>query len=370
MTDSSLDTRGARMLLVAATLVIVVAGLRAAATLVLPVLVSLFLAVATLPLMSSLRRWGAPAPLAVAVTVLASIAVLGTFVVLVTQSLNEFTFAAMRYQHRLQSLVEPTVAWLRTHGVDAPEALARDVLNPAAVMDLVGATLKALTNLLSNVFIVLLVLVFALFEAVGFGAKVRLAFPHASGADWLERARRDIQRYLAIKSLISAGVGLAAGTWVAILGVEFPLLWGLMAFVLNYIPNLGSFLAAVPPSLLALAGGGPWAAAMVASGYLVINVALSNFLEPVLMGRRLGLSPLVVLISLLFWGWVWGPVGMLLAVPVTTVVRILCENTTDLRWVAVMLDAAPRPAAVIARPPARPSPAPVAVEAPQRRGSD
>ncbi len=351
MTPRVPEAPGARLLLLSASLVVVIAGLRAAATVVLPVLISLFLATATLPVMTWLRRYRVPAPLAVAITVLAAVAVLGVFVVLVTQSLNEFTLAALRYQHRLQALVEPSVAWLRNHGVDAPETIARDVLNPAAVMDLVGATLRALTNLLSNAFIVLLVLVFALFEAIGLRAKLRAAFPETGSIEWLERARRDVQRYLAIKSLISGGVGLGAWAWVAFLGIEFPLLWGLMAFVLNYIPNLGSFLAAVPPALLALAQGGPALAALVALGYLVINVALSNFLEPVLMGRRLGLSPLVILVSLIFWGWVWGPVGMLLAVPVTTVVRILLENTTDLRWVAVLLDAAP-----VSRPQAAPRP--------------
>ena len=125
------------------------------------------------------------------------------------------------------------------------------------------------------------------------------------------------------------------------LGLGFPLLWGLVAFIFNYIPNLGSILAAIPPVLLALVQFGPARAAVVAVGYLVINIGLANFLEPYLMGRRLGLSTLVVFLSLVFWGWVWGPVGMLLSVPLTVIVKIALENTKDFRWVAIMLGANP-----------------------------
>ena len=116
------------------------------------------------------------------------------------------------------------------------------------------------------------------------------------------------------------------------------LLWGLVAFLLNYVPNLGSIIAAVPAVLLALVQYGVGHALLVLMGYVAVNMLLGNLLEPVLMGRRLGLSTLVVFLSLVFWGWVWGPVGMLLSVPLTMIAKIFLENTRDLAWLAVMLD--------------------------------
>jgi predicted PurR-regulated permease PerM len=162
-------------------------------------------------------------------------------------------------------------------------------------------------------------------------------------ADRLETVARQIQRYLAIKTVVSMATGLLAGIWVAALGLGVPLLWGLLAFLFNYVPTLGSIVAAVPPTLLALVQFGVWRGALVAIGYVAINIVLGNFVEPYLYGRRLGLSTLVVFISLVFWGWVWGPVGMLLSVPLTMLVKIALENTEDLRWLAVMLDRNPRP---------------------------
>ena len=125
------------------------------------------------------------------------------------------------------------------------------------------------------------------------------------------------------------------------MGLDFPLLWGVVAFMFNFIPTLGSIFAAVPAVLLALLQLGPGPAVIIASGYLLVNVAFGNLIEPTLLGRRLGLSTLVVFVSLVFWGWVWGPVGMLFSVPLTMVVKIALENTADLRWLAVMLDANP-----------------------------
>ncbi len=127
-----------------------------------------------------------------------------------------------------------------------------------------------------------------------------------------------------------------------IIGVDFPLLWGMLAFLLNYVPTLGSILAAIPPVLLATVQLGPGHALATALVFVGVNVVLGNFVEPHFMGRRLGLSTLVVFLSLVFWGWVWGPVGMLLSVPLTMIVKIMLENTEDLRWVAVLLDAGTR----------------------------
>ena len=346
--DSRPGGPGARFLVAAASFVVVVAGLRAATQLILPFLVSVFLAIISLPLLNWLHRKKVPPPLAILLTVMAAVAVMAVMVLVVRQSVNEFAEVAPGYQARLQELVTSVVdgaqglgqgLGIETSGLD-------DFINPGVALDLMGGTLGAVAGLLSNTFLntflVLLTVIFILLEAAGFSRKLSAAF----GDDRVhlqpfERITRQVQNYLAIKTLVSLATGVTAGVLVWALGLDFPLLWGLLAFIFNYIPNLGSVLAGVPPVLLAILQLGPGRALAVALGYLVINTVFGNFIEPTLMGRRLGLSTLVVFLSLVFWGWVWGPVGMLLAVPLTMVIKIALENTGDFHWVAVMLDANP-----------------------------
>ena len=339
--DRSRD-RGLRFLIIAASLIVVVAGLRAAAQLILPFLVSVFFAIISLPLMAWLQRRKVPAPLAFLCTIMTAIAVLAAMVLVVSGSVNEFASVAPRYRIRLRELASSTIEWVRGLGIEA-EWESLEFINPGAVLDLVGGTLGAVAGLLSNTFLVLLTIVFILLEAAGFSTKLQAAFgDRHEHLQRLETMTRQVQNYLAIKTLISLGTGVLVGVWVASLGLDFPLLWGLIAFFFNYIPNLGSILAAVPPVLLATLQFGAGRALGVALGYVTVNVLMGNVLEPWLLGRRLGLSTLVVFLSLVFWGWVWGPIGMLLSVPLTMVIKIALENSEDFHWVAVMLDANPR----------------------------
>jgi predicted PurR-regulated permease PerM len=210
-------------------------------------------------------------------------------------------------------------------------------------MSLVGGTLKSLASALSNLVVVLLTVVFILLEAAGFPAKLRSALGDP-GADLgqYEKMVTDVKRYLGMKTWVSLGTGILAGVWTAVLGVDFALVWGLTAFLFNFIPNLGSILAAVPPVLLAIIQFGFGRALAVAAGYVAINMVLGNVVEPMVMGRKLGLSTLVVFLSLIVWGWILGPVGMLLSVPLTMVVKIAMENSENYRWVAALLDVAPK----------------------------
>ena len=332
---------GMRFLVAAASLVVVVAGLRAAAQVVLPFLVAVFFAVVSVPLMGWLQRWRVPRPLAVLCTMLSAVAVIGILALVVGRSVNEFRFAAPRYQTRLQSLLDSGLRLIEERGLPVQEWRSLDLVPVGGMFDVLGGALGAVASFASNSFLVLLTVVFILMEAVGFSAKLRAAFGQEAQLGQLERMTRQVQNYLVIKTAISAVTGVLVGLWVGALGLDFPLLWGLVAFILNFIPTLGSIFAAVPAVLLALVQFGPARAGVIAVGYLGINVVFGNFVEPMLLGRRLGLSTLVVFVSLVFWGWVWGPVGMLFSVPLTMAIKIALENTTEFRWVAVMLDANP-----------------------------
>ena len=160
--------------------------------------------------------------------------------------------------------------------------------------------------------------------------------PDADLSRWT-RMTDDVNRYLGYKTAISLATGVLLGLWGWILGVDFPVLWGLLAFLLNFIPNIGSVLAAIPPVLLALVQFGLGRAVAVGAGYVAVNMVVGNVIEPMVFGRKLGLSNLVVFLSLISWGWIWGPVGMLLSVPLTMVVKLALEHSEQYHWVSVLL---------------------------------
>jgi len=336
---------GARALLVVASLVIVIAGMKAAASLILPFLVALFLAMITLPLLNWLTSKRIPKPLAVPATIIVALAVLVGIAAVIGGSIKGFTDQAPKYKQNLDQVVTGVQQWIEARGLALPDPLGQSVgnmLQPSQAFDMIAGTLKGAAGVLSNLFLVLLTIVFILSEAAGFPAKLQAAFGHRESSDRFSKIKNEVQRYLGIKSLISLTTGSIVAAALAIIGVDFPLLWGMLAFLLNYIPTFGSILAAVPPMLLAIVQLGPGHALAVLLVFAAVNVGLGNFAEPYFMGRQLGLSTLVVFLSLVFWGWVWGPVGMLLSVPLTMIVKIMLENTEDLAWIGVFLGAGPK----------------------------
>ncbi len=355
--EAAPGTSGARVLFVGACGVIVVAGLRAAGSILVPFALALFLAILTLPITVWLQNKRVWSPLAIVVGVLINLAIFGLIVFLGATSASEFQTEYPRYVNRLYSLWFSWVERLQELGFPAGDLVALDFLDPGRVVNLLRSTLQGVASFVSGTFIVVLVLLFTLAEATVFPQKfVAIMGRERGSARRLQKIVHEVQVYLGIKTLVSLATGVLLGVWAWAMGLDFPVMLGVMAFVLNYIPTIGSVLASLPAMLLGLIQYDPVHALLVGTGYVVVNVLFGNIIEPNLMGRRLGLSTLVVLLSLLFWGWVWGPVGMLLAVPLTMVVKIWLENTEDLRWVAILLDKGAPPD--LERHPVAPSGAP------------
>ena len=220
----------------------------------------------------------------------------------------------------------------------------RDGIQPGAAFDFAGRAVGQFASVLSDAALVMLTVVFLLFEVTVVPAKLRKALGDPK-ADLSRFAKivKEVNAYVVIKTYVSAATGTIAGTFVAIVGVDFPVLWGLFAFLFNYVPNIGSIIAAIPPVLLALIQFGPGTAAVVAGGYTALNLVAGNVVEPRLMGNKLGLSTLIVFLSLLFWGWLWGPIGMLLSVPLTMIVKITLEHSEQFRAVAILMGGPPEP---------------------------
>ena len=332
----------ARFLLLAAGFVIVVAGMREAGSILVPFLLAAFLAVTCTPPVFWLQRRRIPVPLAVAIVAVGILAIELVLAALVGASVDDFHRALPGYQMRLQEEMVGLFSLLDRFGIDAPDRSLIQQIDPGAVMRLVASMLSGFGGVLANTFLILLAVIFMLLEASGFPAKVHAAF---GGGDAvlgpLSRFADSLKSYMAIKTVVSLLTGISAALLLWLLGIDFPLLWGLLAFLFNYVPNIGSIIAAVPPTLLGWIQFGFSRALMVAAGFLVINIVFGNIVEPKFMGRGLGLSTMVVFVSLVFWGWVFGPVGMLLSVPLTMSVKIALETNEDTRWAAVLLEGQP-----------------------------
>ena len=328
-----------RLLVGAAALAVLIAGLRAAAVFFLPLLVSLFLTILSLPILSWLRRHRVPAVLAITLTMLVVVAVLAVVGGVISISVDTVTEKMPSYQSRVRELARQPVEWLEGYGVPITEELSPEALDLAAMVELVGSTFRGVATAVSSIFLVLLMMVFMLWESVILPDKLAAARRFGDlDPDRMRLVVARVQRYLLLKTLVSLATGVSIGLFVLAVGLDFALFWGFVAFVLNYIPNIGSVLAAVPAVLLALVQLGPTRALVIALGYLAVNFVIGNLVEPAVMGRGLRLSPLAIFLSLIFWGWVWGPLGMILSVPLTVSLKILFENTEGLRWVAALLD--------------------------------
>ena len=355
------ETPGLRLLFTLAIMVVLVHGLRLAQPVAMPFAVAAFLAVISLPVVFWLNKRRVPKPVAVLLTVLAVASVFGLVILLASQQLAELQALSLDYGPALLRQVENTVLrvlaeWAPVQPALEPalESIRNNVLDffNRSLLAVAGGTFARALSFVTTTFLVLLILGFALGEATVFPAKLRaVAGDRLASDERLGKIVEEVQGYLVRKTLVSLGTGLLLGLWTWFMGLDSPLLLGLVAFVLNYVPTIGSIIASVPALVLAFvnfdAAGSAVAdfdlqrALVVGLGYLAVNVVLGNWLEPILMGRRLGLSTLVVVLSLVFWGWLWGPVGALLSVPLTMVAKIMTENTKDLKWVAVLLDKDP-----------------------------
>jgi predicted PurR-regulated permease PerM len=329
---------GTRLLVIAAAAVIIIYGINQAQSVVALFLVSVFLALLGTPPVLWLERKHVPSFVAVMIVMAGMITLLLIIGAVVGTSLNTFSDVLPFYQARLNEQVLALKALLATKHIVVTDKVLLEYLNPGAVMSLAAGLLAGMGSVLSNIVLILLTVTFILLEASSFPIKLRsvLGDPQRAFPQFTKFVN-DIRRYMVIKTIISLIAGVTIGLWLFILGVDFPVLWGFLTFLLHYIPDLGSIVAAIPAVLLALLQLGMGPAALAAAGYIVVGFTLGNVVEPRLMGRKLGLSTLVVFLSLIFWGGLLGPIGVVLCVPFTMTLKFAFESSKSTRWIAVLL---------------------------------
>lgn len=297
MAKPIITLNGLKIVIMLGMLVVILSGIRFAADIIVPFILALFIAVVLNPVVQRMTRCRIPRVIAVSLLIVIIVMLMVLLLAYLGTSLNELARTLPQYRSSLVIPLQRIEPWLQRAGI-----------------------------------------VFMLLEVPQLPEKLQQMMSRpVEGMAAIQRALDSVSHYLVLKTAISIVTGLVAWGMLAALDVRFAFVWGLLAFALNYIPNIGSVLAALPPIIQVLVFNGFYDALLVLAGYLLINLVFGNILEPRIMGRGLGLSTLVVFLSLIFWGWLLGPVGMLLSVPLTIIVKIALEQTTGGQSIAVLL---------------------------------
>ena len=328
----------ARGMLVAAAFAIVIIVLQMASPLLSPILLAIFIAIVATPGLRWMRRrvvpkWGA---LLVITFILLDV---GSLLALVsTGALEGFRDSLPTYQERFLLLSEEWGGWLEAVGIGGSADAVPDLMDPSKLSAVVRLLLSNASGFLATGLLVLLTVIFILLEVPTIPAKLKAAFDLTDEGDArLKRLLDNINRYMLIKTLTSLATAVCVWLLLKFLGIDFAILWAILAFFLNFVPVVGNIVMMIPAVLLAMVQAGFSTALVVAAGYLVINTVIGNVIEPRVMGKGLGISTLAVFIALLFWGWLFGTVGMFLAVPLTTALIIALDASPHTRPLAIMM---------------------------------
>jgi predicted PurR-regulated permease PerM len=327
-----------QLMLIIAALVIIVAGMKAAESIVVPFLLSIFIAIIASPPYFWMQSKKIPKVIALFLIIIIFLSIIFFIGLLIGTSVNDFTSKLPFYEEKLQNQTTAVVAWLIDKKIIEPDFQLSNAFNPGGIFKILGDTLNQISSLFANGFLILLTVIFMMLEVTSLPAKLKKMFTNPDESiKRIQSVAQNINKYMTLKTILNICNALLVTIFLFFLGVDYYMLWGLLAFILNYIPTIGSFFALLPPALLALVQFGFIEAAVVVIGFIIINTLVGNIIEPRFMGKGLGLSTLVVFLSLIFWGWVLGPIGMLLSVPLTITIKIALDSSEETRWLAVLL---------------------------------
>ncbi len=330
---------GLKWLLGVAAFFIILAALKSAEAIFVPIMLALFISIICAPFLVWLTQRGLPTSIAI-VIILVVLFLFGTLMaIFVGASVDTLSERLPEYQQRLLERFEALIPVLVEHGFPVSRDEIMSYLSGGIMVNFARSALGSLGAMFTNVFLIVFIVIFLLLEGAVLSDKVRLAFgenafkPTAGVLAFMKQ----VNKYLLIKGIISFITGTLVTLFLWWRGVDFPLMWGLVAMLMNFIPNVGSLLAAIPAVLLTLVQFGLPDALIVAAGYVAVNTIMGNLIEPRFMGDNLGLSPLVVFLSLIVWGWLFGIIGMFLSIPITMILKLALEHNQATKWIAVLM---------------------------------
>jgi AI-2 transport protein TqsA len=319
-----------RVLITVASIVIIVAGLRAASSLMGFILLAALLAISLSQLVGFLVQKGVPRSFAMLITMLVLI-VGGVFLAMyVGKSMSELVQTLPSYQYRLSEYKESLQSLLTRSGVDVSKLFSREDLDPKRIIPIAISLLSKALNAFSSSIFLLLLVALMLIEFTNLEAKIQKGeYPKSRISARLFEVRNDLRKFVSITALMGLCGAIANIILLFILGVDYPVLWGVVSFMLNFVPAVGNLIAVIPPFILALLKFGWTKAIIVVVGYIVINNILDVAVKPKLMKQGLDISILLIFLSLIFWTWVLGTIGTILAVPLTLLVKRVVKELSE-----------------------------------------
>lgn len=321
--------------IVLASIVVVLAGVKAATVIVIPFLLALFIAIILSPVYEFLKQKSLPSFAALLLVLGLFLFVIVFVAKLIAASAFDFSQNIPEYTQRLGNMYSDVVAFAKQYDVELSTQALSDVANTKQIMKFISSMVQGVGGIFTNGFVVVLLVAFMLLESDSFSDKVKYILKDR--VEHVDDILAKIKHYMTIKAVISLATAAIIYIALLLIGTDYPFLWSVLAFFLNFIPNIGSIIAAVPAVLMTLLELGFGSALLTTLLYVVVNVGIGSILEPRIMGKGLGLSTLVVFLSLIFWGWLLGIVGMFLSIPLTMMAKIIAESNEQTRWIAVML---------------------------------
>jgi predicted PurR-regulated permease PerM len=322
---------------VMASVIIVLAGIKSASEIIVPFLLSLFLAIILLPTYNFFNKKGLPDILSLTIVISGFILVMLLVVKLIGSSITDFNANIDNYSDKLSLYYSSLVVMASKIGIELSVDELSNIIHSKEIMSFITKIMQSMGSMFTNGFVVLLTVIFMLLESRHFKAKVELLSNKSEALSHLNKISSQIKEYMVLKALISILTGAIIWIALSIMGTDYAFLWAVVAFLFNFIPNIGSIIAAIPAVLLTLVQFGAMNALIISSIYVSVNIIIGSVIEPKVMGKGLGLSTLVVFLSLIFWGWLLGLVGMLLSIPLTIMVKIMLNDNSNTRWISILL---------------------------------
>jgi len=326
---------GVRFWIITTGVIVTFAALKQASHIVNIILLAAFLTAVSMAPLTWLKKKGVNKIVANLIVVLMVVLVVGLIVLVISASVSNFADKMPVYLMKFEEAWNNIIASLNANGIIDHQIALGDSFKSGELLPMAAPIASSFGSVLSGVFVVFLFFIFMMMESDMFIRK--LAFVSKNTSREADMVVHQLRNYFGIKTLTSLATGVAIGIMLYFMDVDFPVLWGFFAFLLNYIPSIGSFIAAIPAVFIAIIMHGPGTALVVMSAYLVINTIIGNVIEPHLMGKNLGISPLIVFFSMIFFGYILGPIGMLIATPLTIIIKIIFDSREVTRNLGIML---------------------------------
>ncbi len=321
-----------------AALIIIIAGVIYAKSIIAPFILALFISIICAQPIAWLEKKKVPKWLALIIVILGLILLFSGFSIFIGGTLASFSSNVSEYESTLKTIIISVIQYLNEHGINIPQDQVSNLVQPAKILEFTAGALNRIFKMAGSTFLIFLIIFFILTELKSFPIKAK-AITSVSGKPitYFSDIIKNIRHYLWIKTLFCLLIGTLIYIALLIIGVRYALLWALIAFLMSYIPHIGSIFAAIPAVLFALVQSGLGDALWTLGSFMLIYNIIGNFVEPRIMGKGLGLSTLVVFLSLIIWGFILGPVGMFLSVPITMTIKIIMEHNEKTRWIAILL---------------------------------